>query len=75
MITPESEKASWSTAVLFVEVGLGTKTNDTYSPVPLSGEWSRGAKTDADIKKEKKKKSLVDLFLYMDVTRIHVCQN
>lgn len=55
MITPESEKASWSIAVLFVEVGLGTKTNDTYSPVPPSGEWSRGAKTDANIKKEKKK--------------------
>lgn len=73
MITPESEKASWSIAVLFVEVGLGTKTNDTYSPVPPSGEWSRGAKTDANIKKEKK--SLVDLFLYMDVTHIHVCQN
>lgn len=46
--------------MLFVEVGLGTKRNDTYSPLPLSGKWSRGTKKMLILKR---KKSLVNLTL------------
>lgn len=37
-------------------MGLGTKVNDTYSSLPLSGEWGKGTKRDGSILPKQKVK-------------------